>query len=318
MRHVLFQFLLFGIALCFLLQYSFLWYKFDFGGKESQLSPILNLADSFASSELKSSKNLIEQPSRKRKRKKGILLFVTTHASDLHMDMFNYCWPQVILKIPNLIQSSDLLIFTTKPISNETLSRMWPTDLHSNIRIEIYKEDSTTSGEMKKNIGAFYALERAIAENWYEGYDWIIKINPDVVIRDDSWLLNTMQDQNVEGIFADCYRRRPECTKGCSEALVHFDFMAVRPWQVFRGYMPGGREGKVKYLGNGGMFNAELTFTQMVRDVMSFKKDRWLPNQTQFGDCRKQGEFSPVIHDHGFCNKCIQDGRLLFNDMNGV
>ena len=67
--------------------------------------------------------------------------------------------------------------------------------------------------------GAIMAMGDAVANDWFAPYDWIVRLNPDVLIRDDDFLLRTMRNETVDGIFAMCP----------NPGRVHTDFFAVRP-----------------------------------------------------------------------------------------
>lgn len=108
------------------------------------------------------------------------------------------------------------MIFSSFPRSRVLLN-LWSPE---KVRIEFYDNPGW-------HEGAILALTRALEGKWFDAYDWIIRINPDVIIRDERFLLDNMLDKDVDGIFASCYRNN--CTAGCTGNLVHTDFFAVRP-----------------------------------------------------------------------------------------
>ena len=38
-------------------------------------------------------------------------------------------------------------------------------------------------------------------DNGARRYDWVVRLNPDVMLVRDDWLLKTMSDPTVDGIF---------------------------------------------------------------------------------------------------------------------
>jgi hypothetical protein len=62
---------------------------------------------------------------------------------------------------------------------------------------------------------------KGVEEKWFDEYDWVIRLNPDVLILDDKWLLEIMRNSSIDGIFQDC-----------TVCLLHTDFFAVRPRAV--------------------------------------------------------------------------------------
>jgi hypothetical protein len=39
--------------------------------------------------------------------------------------------------------------------------------------------------------------------SWFDGYDWVIRLNPDVLIRREKWLRQTMLMPDVDAILVD-------------------------------------------------------------------------------------------------------------------
>ena len=50
-------------------------------------------------------------------------------------------------------------------------------------------------------------LQMAEREGWFDGYDWVIRLNPDVIIRSDAHLLPLFARSNVDAVFASCPTR---------------------------------------------------------------------------------------------------------------
>jgi hypothetical protein len=47
--------------------------------------------------------------------------------------------------------------------------------------------------------GAIAALAEADTNGYFQGYDWVIRLNPDVLILDDTWIVQTItQKRNNE------------------------------------------------------------------------------------------------------------------------
>jgi hypothetical protein len=82
--------------------------------------------------------------------------------------------------------------------------------------------------------GAILALVEAYRNRWFEDYDWVVRVNPDVVIRDDTFLLQTMEDDSVSGIFDDCLEKACPAGRKCVDRLIHTDFFAIRPSAISR------------------------------------------------------------------------------------
>ena len=130
-------------------------------------------------------------------------------------------------------------------------------------------------------LGAIFAMYEAMRQRWFDDYDWVIRLNPDVFIRRPAQLLEMMNDDEVDGIFIDCRARmrarksslHAECAEGknCTRFdKIHTDFFAFRPKAMINAtFAP-----LVKY---NTTINAELSITDYFRDhVVRYGRDRWL------------------------------------------
>ena len=235
-----------------------------------------------------------------------ILLYITTHVSDQHLEFLKRCWPY-ILHNTKLVAMSDIFIFSTgNPDASEYILSM--------IREVVVPADHKYYSTYKRhrNItlvqannpgyqeGANLALKEAATHGWFHGYDWVVKVNPDVLIYNDTWILDTMtQDQNASGIFVDCFDGNG------GKRLIQTDFFSIRPEafpeEPFRNMLNLAE-------------NAERTATSFFSQSISNGTDRWLPDIGQMHlICRvgwERGWGSPVLHSHEFLNDCPQLVRM--------
>lgn len=70
-------------------------------------------------------------------------------------------------------------------------------------------------------------LQQQDEENEDDYYDWVIRINPDVLIRRSFWLRTVMKNPNIHAILVDCQTKR-----------IHTDFFAIRPKELLRQHWP--------------------------------------------------------------------------------
>ena len=116
--------------------------------------------------------------------------------------------------------------------------------------------------------------------NYTTGYDWVIRLNPDVIIRNTDWIETTMENANVDGIFADCYSSG--CESHCAKGLIHTDLTIFRPRSLPFGVLD--------------ITNAERYATALFQTVVDRGRDRWIPQTTQYGVCRVNSPH--VVHNH--------------------
>jgi hypothetical protein len=218
-----------------------------------------------------------------------ILLFLTTHFSAEHVAFLQRCWPPAIARSRLLQSVAHVLVFSTGCGYTEQLALLRATF------------PNTTSLEMHEynnpgyQHGAVMALDVALQEGWFNGFDWVVRLNPDVIIRNDTWLLDTMGDAGVDGIFADCNDTPCPARVKCEAAHINTDFFAVRPAAVTP--LP---------IDNAVQPHAETRATAVFRPIVLAGRDRWLETEQQ-GYCRVRGPRATVLHEHAFLHSCVND-----------
>ena len=209
--------------------------------------------------------------------RKKYLIYVTTHLSKRHLSFFAKCWPAIVSQ--RLFQESDVRIFATDTAD-------WMYDLFDgNVVVSTYDNPGYHSG-------ANIAMREMVNNRWYEGYEWVIRVNPDVIIRNDTWIMQTMQDEGVDGIFVDC--QDTGCnTSHCIHNQMHTDFFAIRSSTLSRMSFQNLEH------------RAERYFTINAHFIVDRGRDAWLPGTGPHkGQCRVTGKNSPVIHDHSYLKTC--------------
>ena len=73
-----------------------------------------------------------------------------------------------------------------------------------------------------KQLGAMVALSSNAAT--FHQYDWVVRVNPDVIVRNDQFLVDAFNDVGIDGAFVNCATRGP--------VRFHTDFFAFRPRAV--------------------------------------------------------------------------------------
>jgi len=125
----------------------------------------------------------------------------------------------------------------------------------------------------------------------FDRYDWVIRLNPDVLVLNDTWIRATMRNKDVDAIFVDC---RDVCSVGnCTnpKSLIHTDFLAFRSHIIRKGSF---NSTTLERLGK-----AEKVATFEFQDVLTSGRHRWLPGAGPMrGKCRVRGDRSPVVHTH--------------------
>jgi hypothetical protein len=208
-----------------------------------------------------------------------ILLYITTHFSTSQMDFLRVCWPFAISK-SILLQTADIAVFSTGATNYTLLRETFPPP--RNLTVTEYNNPGYQEG-------AVLALQVAGRDNLFDGYDWVIRLNPDVIIRNDTWILATMRDPDVDGIFINCFKGKKNWIR------LHTDFSAFRPAHLPKGTFI-----------NTTFRVAEKQFTRDMETVLQSERFRWLKDgrPDEYKRCRVDYKDSPVIHDHDYIHNC--------------
>lgn len=137
----------------------------------------------------------------------------------------------------------------------------------------------------KKQLGAIQAMKDPFLRdnNCFDSYDWIIRLNPDVLIRNDEWMRATMLSATVDAILI---QYKP--------GEIHTDFTAFRPHAI---------DTNATYTEKGKP-NAERHFFHYLEKVIASGRIAWLPKVERSNYARVVGQHSPVIHDHALLKHC--------------
>jgi hypothetical protein len=211
-----------------------------------------------------------------------VLLFITTHFSPAHQAHLQKCWPHSIAK-SKLLQRSDIFVFSTGPV-NQTLIE----SVFSRNRIFVHEEPNPGYHQ-----GAILGLKLAGEYGWFDNYDWVIRSNPDVLIKNETEILNILLDPDIDGIFMNCYT--PPFVR------LHTDWSAFRP----RALPQNPFTSSIVY--------AEEAFTEDMQPILESEKFAWLPfSYTDSpGSCRVVGDV--VVHLHLFpdCEDEIDEPSIM-------
>ncbi|CAE7567021.1 unnamed protein product [Symbiodinium natans] len=203
---------------------------------------------------------------------------MTTHWSQ---DQQRYlpCWERAV-QLP-ILKHADLILYTSVNLSNEALGRL----KFRKATLKHFQNRGYQAGAIQAMQDAFGPQGRR--EKWFEGYDWVIRLNLDVLIMHDTWLRQTMADTSIDGIFQHC-DPLPRLRR------VHTDFFAIRPQALD----PAAVESCNQSL-------AEEQFSCSIRSILRSKRFRWVQDaDASNSTCRIRGASSSVVHSHQLWRFC--------------
>ena len=152
-----------------------------------------------------------------------LLLYLATHLSDDHAACLT-CWPAMLAHAP-LLRTADVLVYAGGPAAAVPAARLsWESIVNAlpNRNATIF----FSSFNPGYQDGAKYAMHVALTSGWFDAYEWVVRINPDVMVFDESRLTLAMaglfgpSPGRYEGVFASCRRNKPCYGRGCEHGLI--------------------------------------------------------------------------------------------------
>jgi hypothetical protein len=207
-----------------------------------------------------------------------LAIYMTTHLPKKHQ-MYLPCWNDAVQRM-EIFKYADLILYTARQPTMSELE-MLP---FRNVIVKVYNNTSKQGGAIQAMIDPF--VDKV---TWFDEYDWVIRLNPDVLIRKDTWLIQTMLDPNMNAIFHDC------ADNGTANVKLHTDFYAFRPIAIDR-----------ELVLRSNNTNAEYHMTEALWNIYQSKQFAYLEGAAhpRKGMCRIVGVNSPVIHAHGASKAC--------------
>ena len=219
-----------------------------------------------------------------------IALYMTTHLSDRHKQFLEKCWPAAVKKLP-LLQQVDLIVYTSN--LNTTNDKLYYDLGFRNVTIHRY---SRLEGFAYQG-GAVVAMLDPFLEKhrWFDGYDWVIRTNPDVLIRNDDFLIRTLKNESYDGVFVRWWNN--------GEPALHTDFFAFRPKEanttaLFKKFS--------QQISKGAEFvHAETHLYAGFQETVKQGRVAWLPNaKRRKWAARVEGIGCDVFHTHEIVDAC--------------
>ena len=240
-----------------------------------------------------------------------IALYITTHFSEAHIRYFHCCWPRLVAESP-LVRQSHVIVAATNatPVATQELEYLQTELFQSNSKsfqfwtppnashlshCEPYRTPLNRNKKQGVSVSYKQCLANyGVAFGWHQlleqGYDWMIRLNPDVLIRQSQWLLRNMyHNSSLDAILIHC---------GPGTRQIHTDFWAIRP-TILQRYDKGAFMQMAKI---GNHWNHERTAFQHFRPTLAAKRHAWLYSvDPSEGICRVRGPKAPVSHEHDSC-----------------
>jgi len=200
-----------------------------------------------------------------------VLLYFTTFPKQQHLDMMRSCWPS-LLSAGKVLQGADVLVFLGGEAEPAFIAR-WRAEVQKLAANTTVVHDAWNPGHQ---LGAMRAMHLLMNNSWWKGYDWVIRLNPDVLIYDDTWIDTFFRDEKLSAVLANC-----QANKLTKTGHVHTDFLAMRPERIPQNSFADWETAK----------HAETQATNVFAEIISEKKCAWLLPMNRDLRCRARGEW---------------------------
>jgi len=148
----------------------------------------------------------------------NILLYFQTYNNTQHLRYFE-CW-QKILENDSFLKGMDVTVYFGDTVGGEKFN-----DTFQNFPNE--KKTFIENRNPGYQEGAILAFRYGFQHELFNSYDWVIRLNSDVLIYNSYTLQTMMQNRTTCGIFSNCYNNI--CENRCLEGLIMTDFTVFRP-----------------------------------------------------------------------------------------
>ena len=141
-----------------------------------------------------------------------------------------------------------------------------------------------------------------LTSSWFDGYDWIVRLHPDVLLRRDDWLIQTMKNSSVDAILIDYDHQQAHMNN--KKALIHSDFYAFRPHALDVSALLQNQQTQQEETPDE-IPHAETHLYAGFEKVVQQKRVAWLPNVQRYRDWgRVTGPEADVLHWHDAVKRC--------------
>lgn len=230
-----------------------------------------------------------------------VAIYMTTHLSEEHVQFLERCWPSAVRRF-QLLREADLIFYTSSLPPKSLLESLGFRNVivreYQQPREEFYVPNGKRDD---RQVGAMQAMLDPYIGGWFDDYDWIIRLNPDVLLRDDRFLREAFSDPSVDAVIAVCHYGKGRVITNPQPVAniggrIQTDFTAFRPsiltYQTLletRAQAP----------------NAEKHLTDALASTLRQRRYRLLPGSVKQGfQCRVGGQSSPVVHAHELVEAC--------------
>ena len=218
-----------------------------------------------------------------RTRDPRVLLFFASFPKRQHLQALQTCWPRLLAR-GSMLRSAHALVFLGGNTSRRVLEEWKHAVAHLGVNATL-QHDPYNPGYQS---GAMRTMRVFLDKQRGRGYDWVIRLNPDTLIYDDTHLAHFFTQRNLTAVLANCL-------SNTQSPAIHTDFFAVRPQCIPAGAFADWKSAP----------NAERQATRDFGKILRGKSFAWLLPRNFDGICRVRG--NGLWHGHDACMSTLQN-----------
>ena len=233
-----------------------------------------------------------------------VMVYITTHMSPDHIWYLKHCW-RTAMEHSLLLRNADIGIYLNSPEKQRQKDKKLLLNVFQNNNVTIFEASNKGSGiRQRLQFGAMAAMTDGSIEGWFLDYDWVIRVNADVIIRKDAFLLDVMQhDANATALLVegpDGFKWKKRGKKNRCKHMIMTDFFGFKPGAIrqdqFTLHFPHDTQ------------SAEVTLANQLKEpILSKKTHRWVREARSKVNCRvgtarrfshEAMRATPLVHYH--------------------
>ena len=221
-----------------------------------------------------------------------LLLYVTTHLSLLHLKFLTLCWPQMLQRFKI---KPEIAFFITPRNNHTNLS-------HDSIVIKTMYPNATIilSTTIGKQEGAISAVTNPIAIQLFSQFDWIIRLNPDVIMYNIPYIMRFLTHRR-DAVLSNCWQNE-------NDIRIMTDFTIFRP-RAINIYMTELRflqclrsDERLTPYTEPVPPNAENDFTRLISTTLKNRKYIWLWNAD---NSSRRVQLPGIVYHEHTVSRCL-------------
>lgn len=236
-----------------------------------------------------------------------ILLFATTFPKLNHLQMIEECWGKILQEMAQYF-SPDVLVFLGGHVQEDTTLLRWHKAVANLPTNSSFHYEPFNPGYAP---GAMRAMAMLIQRKWHSKYDWIIRVNPDVLLSNVKILsiIFKTKSEHVDAILAQCLPKQVKETESSlflRNTAIHTDFFAIKASKIQQHFFNDWKSWQ---------YGAEKQATRDFSEMCKANRCAWIQASGN-NICRIRN--NGIIHQHGNCSEILNNVHVKDHNLDNM